>query len=317
MVIQDSKDAVGVAGHGAVGVIGLGIMGGAIAANLAAAGWRVAGYDVDAAAVARAGSRGVGAAASIAGLAAACDVILVSLPDAAAVHATARAIAASDAPPRTVVELSTLALADKHGFAAAVTAAGHVAIDCPISGTGAQAATGDLVLYASGPAAAIDALRPLLGGFARAVHDVGAYGNGSRMKFVANLLVAIHNVAAAEAMVFGMKAGLDPQQIVDLAGAGAGGSRVFSLRAPMMATGRYDQATMKMDVWQKDMAVIGAFAAEIGAPTPLFAATAPLYVAAMAQGLGEQDTAAVCAVLEGMAALPRAISEADPPSPSK
>jgi len=121
------------------------------------------------------------------------------------------------------------------------------------------------------------------------------------MKFVANLLVAIHNVASAEAMVLGMKAGLDPHQVVELVRSGAGGSRVFELRAPMMAEACYKPATMRVSTWQKDMAVIGAFAAELGAPTPLLDATVPIYDAAMAQGHGAQDTAVVCAVLEKLA----------------
>jgi 3-hydroxyisobutyrate dehydrogenase-like beta-hydroxyacid dehydrogenase len=174
-----------------------------------------------------------------------------------------------------------------------------------VSGTGAQARTKDLIIYASGEAAAIRRVRPLLADISRATHDLGAFGNGSRMKYVANLLVAINNVAAAEAMVLGMKAGLDPQVVHDMVTAGAGNSRVFELRAPMMVKGRYDDATMKLSIWQKDMAVIGDFAKQLGCPVPLFAASKPVYSAALASGLGAQDTAAVCAVLEKKARLRR------------
>jgi L-threonate 2-dehydrogenase len=178
-------------------------------------------------------------------------------------------------------------------------------LDCPMSGTGAQAARRDLVVYASGETSEIEALRPFFADFTRAVHDVGAYGNGSRMKFVANLLVAIHNVAAAEAMVLGMKAGLDPHHLVELVSAGVGTSRVFDLRAPMMADNAYGDATMKVSVWQKDMAVIGAYAASLGVATPLLSATVPIYNSAMATGHASDDTAAVCAVLERMAGMER------------
>jgi putative dehydrogenase len=106
-------------------------------------------------------------------------------------------------------------------------------------------------------------------------------------------------------MVLGIKAGLDPQQVVKLIKSGAGNSRVFELRAPMMAASRYEPATMKISLWQKDMAVIDRFAAELGSPTPLFDATAPLYAAALADGRGAEDTAAVCAVLEKMAGIKR------------
>ena len=198
-----------------------------------------------------------------------------------------------------------MALEDKLAFAAALHEAGHIALDCPISGTGAQAVRKDLVVYASGDTAAIAELEPFFAAFSRAVHDVGAYGNGSRMKFVANLLVAIHNVASAEAMVLGMKAGLDPELLVKLVGAGVGTSKVFDLRAPMMAADDYGAATMKVSVWQKDMAVIGAFAASLGVPTPTFSATVPIYNSAMATGHAADDTAAVCRVLERMAGLER------------
>jgi 3-hydroxyisobutyrate dehydrogenase-like beta-hydroxyacid dehydrogenase len=284
-----------------VGVIGLGIMGGAMARNLAAAGWQVLGYDIDTARNAALAASGVAIRPDVAALAREAPVLLFSLPSPAAALAVAQAIVASGAERRVVIEASTLALKDKLAIEAVLRGAGHVALDCPISGTGAQAQTRDLVIYASGDAQSIEALRPLFAGFARAVHDVGAFGNGSKMKFVANLLVAIHNVASAEAMVLGMKAGLDPRQVVDLVTAGT--SRVFELRAPMMAARNYQPASMRVEIWQKDMAIISQYATELGCPTPLLSATMPIYAAAMANGHAADDTAAVCAVLEAMAGL--------------
>jgi len=178
-------------------------------------------------------------------------------------------------------------------------------LDCPLSGTGAQARVKDLVVYASGDRKACDQAKEVFPGFSRAHYYVGAFGNGSRMKFVANLMVAIHNVSAAEAFVLGMKAGLRPEQIYEVAGDGAGTSRMFQVRGPQMVRGRYGDATMKVEVWQKDMKVIGEFAARLGVPTPLFNASAAVYNAAMAQGFAKDDTASVCAVLERMAGLRR------------
>jgi 3-hydroxyisobutyrate dehydrogenase-like beta-hydroxyacid dehydrogenase len=106
-------------------------------------------------------------------------------------------------------------------------------------------------------------------------------------------------------MVLGMKSGLDAKTVFNMVTSGAGNSRVFELRAPMMVKGRYDEATMKVGLWQKDMAVIGEFAQALGCPTPLFAATRPLYDAAMARGHADHDTASVCAVLEEMAGVSR------------
>jgi putative dehydrogenase len=290
---------------GAVGIIGLGIMGGAFAENLVAAGWRVIGYDIAPARCRALARIGVEIAADAGDVARKTRTIITSLPRPAALAATVKAIAKARLPRRVIVEASTFTLEDKSAAEAALRKAGHIMLDCPMSGTGAQAKVRDLVVYASGGAAAIKRLRPMFAGFSRAVHDVGAFGNGSRMKYVANLLVAIHNVASAEAMVLGMKAGLPPQLIFDLIKTGAGNSRIFELRAPMMVKDRYAPATMKISVWQKDMDVIGGYARKIRVPTPMFDASSAIYAKALKSGFGAEDTAAVCAVLEKMAGVKR------------
>jgi L-threonate 2-dehydrogenase len=288
-----------------IGIIGLGIMGGAIARNLVAAGRTVTGYDTDQKRCAGLADAGIDIAADVQTLARRAEFILTSLPNADALMASVRAIASSGVGKRIVGELSTLGIEDKENAERLLHAAGHVLLDCPISGTGAQAQTRDLAIYASGNPADVAAIRPVLKAFSREVHDLGAFGNGTKMKLVANLLVAIHNVASAEAFAFGMKAGIAPEQILELVKTGAGNSRIFELRGPMMAEGRYDDATMKISTWQKDMAIIRRYANAIGCQTPLLDATAPVYDAAMARGLGNQDTAAVCVVLEEMSKVKR------------
>src|SRR4051812_37111558 len=281
-----------------VGIIGFGIMGGSFARNLLANGWRVVGFDIDAAKrkeLAKAGVEIVGDAKAVA---AAAPLVITSLPKPEALIATTKAIAAAGLPPRIIAECSTFTIEDKEKAEKVLRAAGHTTLDCPVSGTGAQARTGDLVIYASGNSKAVAKVKPLFASFSRKTYDVGAFGNGSRMKYVANLLVAINNVASAEAMVLGMKAGLDPKIIFEMISNGAGNSRVFELRAPMMVKNDYSEATMKCSVWQKDMDVIGAFAKKMRVPTPLFSATLPVYAAALKSGHANDDTAAVCAVLE-------------------
>jgi 3-hydroxyisobutyrate dehydrogenase-like beta-hydroxyacid dehydrogenase len=287
------------------GVIGLGIMGGAIAANLVKAGFAVTGYDVLADKVAAHAARGGAAAPSIAGVAAAADIIVTSLPSVAALDDVVAALGGSARRGTVVIECSTFPIDDKQRAHDSLKNAGVAVLDCPLSGTGAQAVTKDLVVYASGDGAAYERCVAVFDGFSRANYFLGAFGNGSKMKFVANLLVSIHNVATAEAFTLGMKAGLDPQQILEVVGAGAGVSRVFQLRGPMMVENSYGDASMKLDVWQKDVKVIGDFAAKLGCPTPLFSAALPIYAAAIAQGRGLEDTAAVCAVLEEMARVVR------------
>ena len=290
---------------GAVGVIGLGIMGGAFARNLVAAGWHVVGYDTSPARQREARRAGVEVMRNAAEVAAAVPIILTSLPKPQALMETVQKIADAKLGKKVLVEMSTFTISDKEKAARVAHKAGHVMIDCPVSGTGSQAKNRDLVFYASGDAPTIAKLRAVLMAFGRQVFNVGAFGNGSRMKYVANLLVAINNVASAEAMVMGMKAGLDPKIIFEMISSGAGNSRVFELRAPMMVKNDYSRVTMKCSVWQKDMDVIGQFAKEMRVPTPLFSATVPIYEAALRSGHGNDDTAAVCAVLEAKAKVKR------------
>ena len=195
-----------------VGIIGLGIMGGAIARNLVERGWHVIGFDIDAARRSELAAANVEIAADVAQVARNSPIIMTSLPGRAAVEQVAQNIADSDLSSRIVVELSTLSIADKLRFKSMLEDAGHVALDCPLSGTGAQARLRDLIVYASGDSEAIAKCSSLFADFARQSADLGQYGNGSRMKFIANHLVAIHNVATAEAMVLAQRAGLDPKQ---------------------------------------------------------------------------------------------------------
>ena len=231
--------------------------------------------------------------------------ILTSLPKPQALMDTVREIAAAKLPRKLLVEMSTFAIADKEKAERVLAKAGHVMLDCPVSGTGSQAKNRDLVFYASGDSRRDQAAAPDVRGLRPPRLRRRRLRQRQPMKYVANLLVAINNVASAEAMVLGMKAGLPPQLIFELITAGAGNSRVFELRAPMMVKGNYDDVTMKIDVWDKDMQVIGDYARKIRVPTPMFDATKPIYIKAMKSGLGAQDTAAVCAVLEKMAKVKR------------
>ena len=281
-----------------VGILGLGIMGSAISRNLVERGWQVIGFDIDAGRRSEAAQTSVTIAADAAQVAREAAIIMTSLPSPAAAMDVAQIIAGGGQKPRIVVELSTLTLADKFRFEAILSQAGHIALDCPLSGTGAQARNRDLIVYASGDSHAIAQCSHLFADFARQSADLGAFGNGSKMKFVANHLVAIHNVATAEAMVLAERAGLDPKMVVDLVGPGAGGSRMFQMRAPMMVERVYEPATMKVSTWKKDMAIIAEFAEDIGCATPMFTLTQPVYSDAMAMGLGDQDTASVFEVLK-------------------
>ena len=289
-----------------VGMIGLGIMGSAMAAGLMRAGFEVDGYDVLPAAARRLERGGGAAHSSVVGVARAARCLITSLPSGRSLLLACSAIARAGRRNLVVVETSTLPLDVKERARRILARAGIALLDCPLSGTGAQAKTGDLAVYASGSAAAYRRILPVLEAFSRAQYYLGAFGNGSKMKFAANLLVAIHNASAAEAIVLARRAGLSARKAVAILGDGAGASRMLQVRGPMMARRRYTPATMKNEVWQKDMKIIAAFARALRSPTPLFDASKPVYREALRRGFAKADTAAVAAVLERRALRPPA-----------
>jgi L-threonate 2-dehydrogenase len=289
----------------AVGMIGLGIMGSAMSHNLIRAGFEVVGYDVLPQRRREHLKAGGKAARTCREVAKSCDVIVTSLPSAKALLDVAADLANSTRKAHIFVETSTLPIPVKEEARALLASRGAILLDCTLSGTGAQARAKDLVVYASGDQKSYTRIAPVLDGFARTHYYVGAFGAGSKMKFIANLLVAIHNVAAAEAMVLAMKSGLDLATVLKVVADGAGSSRMLQVRGPMMVKGDYSEATMKVETWQKDMTIIGDYARKIYCPTPLFSASAAFYTAAMAMGRGAEDTGVVCAVLERMANNPR------------
>jgi 3-hydroxyisobutyrate dehydrogenase-like beta-hydroxyacid dehydrogenase len=299
-------------------MLGLGIMGSAMSTNLIRAGFKVVGFDVLAPrrdALRKAGGVAVKNCREVAQN---CAIIVTSLPSSEALLETASQLADSARDCQIVIETSTLPISVKEEARTRLAAGGVTLLDCPLSGTGAQARAKDLIVYVSGDEKTYRRTTHVMDGFARAHYFVGTFGAGSKMKFIANLLVAIHNVAAAEAMVLAMKSGLDPELVVKMIGDGAGSSRMFQLRAPMMVKGDYSDATMKVQIWQKDMTIIGEFAKKLECPTPLFAASAPIYTAAMAMGMGAEDTAAVCKVIECMANSQRTRTKRGrrPPNPA-
>lgn len=284
-----------------VGVVGLGAMGSAFATNLASAGFDVLGHDVDQARADRLRDHGV-RATSLDELGRQAEVVVTSLPSVSALNdvvAGLEVVDGQDPPQRRVLaEAGTLPVSAKEAAASRLGARGFTVLDTPISGTGAQALTRDLAVYASGDRAAVDSCRDVFAGFARSCHYVGEFGTGMTVKLVANLLVAVHNVAAAEALLLGQRAGVDSQTLLDVLTDGAGTSRMLEVRGPLMLAGEYEPATATVGMFEKDLALISSLAAAHESPTPLLAASAPLYSEAAAEGRRAQDAASVMAVLE-------------------
>jgi putative dehydrogenase len=287
----------------AVGVIGLGKMGSQIAGHLMAAGMPVWGYDLRSAAMTDLASRGGAVAMSPAALAASVDVIITSLPSwgaLASVIEGSDGILAGARSGSTVIETSTLTSAVKRQFRDQLEARGMVMLDCPLSGTAAQMAERDVAVYASGDPDALRAHVPLLAAFTRAQYDVGRFGNGSDLKLLSNLLVTVHNVAAAEALVLAERAGLDLTQVLAALTGGAATSRMLELRGPMMVEKDYSQVSASLEEFMKDIALIRSFAADNNSPLPLFEVCARLYDDAIKAGFGASDHAVVAEVVAGL-----------------
>ena len=281
-------------------------MGTAMTRNLVKDGFEVVGYDIAEVAMARLIASGGIAAASPRDVAEKTEILITSLPNVDAfeqVMTGQGGVASINGMGQIVIECSTLPIEVKARGEAQLAAQGKILLDCPVSGTGDQAASRDLVVFASGNEAAFERCHQVLAAISRAQKYVGAFGNGSRMKFIANHLVTIHNLAAAEAIVLGEMAGLDPALVFDVIADSAGYSRMFQIRGPMMVRGQYDEPMATMTTHLKDLDIIGKFVADLHCPTPLFATATQFYHAGVAQGRGGHDTGAVCAVLEQLAGI--------------
>jgi len=279
-----------------------------MAEALLKAGYTVTGFDVVSAAKQRLKAAGGKALANSTRVLEASDVVLVSVATSAALAQVAEQLCQAPKRPAgqraLVVETSTLPIEDKQAFAASMKRVGLDVMDCPISGTAVRMKDRSWTMFVSGSKAAYKRVEPVLRVFTDNLPYVGAFGNGSKMKFAANHLVAIYNVACAESVNLARKMGLDPKDVLALFGnSPVIGNGVMRLRVPFMIDRRYTPATMKVEVWQKDMQVIGDMAKSVDCPTPLFSACAPIYSAAMAQGLAQSDTASVSEVLARMAGI--------------
>jgi len=293
---------------GVIGVIGLGIMGGVMAQELLKKGCPVLGFDIDKSAQKRLQKMGGKPLGSTTEVATQADVLIISLATTTALAHVVAEIAAlpkrEKTRPLVVLETSTLPISDKERAYEALKKRGITVLDCPISGTADRMKQRAWTVFCSGNKPAYQKTHAIFQVFTDNTPYVGAFGNGTKIKFAANHLVAIYNVAYAETLMLSRKMGLNPQDVLDLFGdSPVIGTGVMRLRAPFMIKREYLPATMKVQVWQKDMQVIGDMARSLNCPTPLFNACAPIYTAAMAQGLALEDTASVHEVLGKMAGI--------------
>ena len=307
-----------------VGIIGLGIMGGIMGETLLLQGYDVVGFDIVPACRARLRRAGGQVATSGVQVAQQCDVLIISLASSPALASVVAELATVPhaGTPQIVIETSTLPVADKERAAQAFKQQRRSMLDCPISGTAARMKDRAWTIYVSGPQRACQQVTPIFQAFTDMAPYIGPLGAGTKLKFAANHLVAIYNVAYAESVNLCRKMGLDPRMMLKHFGnSPVLGTGVMRLRMPFMIDRQYSPPTMKVEVWQKDMQVIGDMAKSVDCPTPLFHTTASIYTAAMAMGLAREDTASTAEVLALMSGVkatsPKRSRATAPPSSSK
>lgn len=282
-----------------IGVVGLGLLGHAIASRLRAGAHEVIGYDVvpeRRAALERIGGRAAPSAAAVAGEADAVCVILPSLAAVEDVILGADGLAARGRTGQTILQMSTISPGLTRRLAGEVHARGLGFLDCPVSGTSAMVAEGHGVIFVGGDRAVFERWRGVLDAMLPRPVYVGAAGQAMVLKLVANLLVALHSAAAAEALTMARKAGLDLDLTLDVLGSGAASSRMLEVRGPLIAKATFP-AQMKLDLFMKDLHLIQDAAGELGAPLPLTDVAERLYALAQAAGHGAEDLSVVVTAL--------------------
>jgi 3-hydroxyisobutyrate dehydrogenase len=276
-----------------------------MARRLVSRGFAVAGCDPDAARAAAARDAGVNVLTSPGTVAAQSDLVLSSLPHPAAVRTAylgPGGIAASVAAGTLVVEVSTIDPATWREAAAAAAARGAQCIDAPVSGGPAEAGSGGLVFLVGGDADVLARCRPVLEALGTIIHHVGPLGSGHIVKVINNVMTMCNVVVAAEAMVLGVKAGIDPQRLFEVLSTTGGRSHHFLKRFPNVLAGDF-KANFTVTLSRKDLGLALDMASELGVPMPTAATVRQAYEAARAAGFGDLDMVGVTRLYETLAGV--------------
>ena len=278
-----------------IGSIGLGAMGGSYAFHLLNNGYKVLGLDPDIKNSDIFSKNGGIIVNNISNLLEKSDVIILSLPTVPIFKGVIKDIVENydGTKSKILIDMNTISLEDKLSAKNQLNKLNIEMIDAPVSGTGAQAKTKDLVIMSSGSKESISLCEKIFLSFSRENIFVGEFGNGIKFKILANLLVTVHNTATAEALLLGQKAGLDESLIYKVLNAGAAASVMLDKRMPLMISKNYEPATASMTIFLKDIDVIRQFLKNNNTHSPTFEAAAKVYDQAKLNIPSTYDTAAV------------------------
>jgi 3-hydroxyisobutyrate dehydrogenase-like beta-hydroxyacid dehydrogenase len=290
---------------GPVGFIGLGNMGRPMALNLATRGFALTVHDIDSAKVQPLRERGAKVVESPREVAAAGErtiVMVETTAQAEAVIAGERGIIETAGRGHVVVCMSTIDPFALRRLAERLAPRGVAMLDAPVSGGTERAISGELSIIAGGDPATFDKCRDLFGAMGTKLFHVGGLGQGLAMKLVNNMLIQVNRVAVAEALVMGVKAGLDPRTIYDVVRVSTGTSYAFETGVPKILARDFSPGGT-VDITYKDQELETAFAKQLGVPLLLANLTQQLYQMARAAGLNKEDGLAVVKVLERLAGV--------------
>jgi len=291
-----------------VGVIGLGAMGAGIAQSLRRAGHDVHVYDIRQQASAAFAAQGGVACATLADMAAACDVVIsvvVNAQQTEDVLYGEGGLAAALRPGAVFVMCSTVDPNWSIALEARLEAQGILYLDAPISGGAARAASGEMTMMTAGGAAAYEACGAVLESMAGKVYRLGdRAGAGSKVKIINQLLAGVHIAAAAEAMALGLRAGVDPDALYEVITHSAGNSWMFENRMAHVLAGDYTPLSA-VDIFVKDLGLVLDTARHTRFPLPLASTAHQMFMQASSAGHGREDDSAVIKIFPGIS-LPEA-----------
>ena len=290
---------------GKVGFIGLGNMGGPMALNLVKAGFPLVVHDIDPAKLAPLVAQGAAVEASPAAVVAAVErtICMVETTDQAEEVITGdRGIVTTAQPAHIVLCMSTIDPFAARRFARRLRERGVAMLDAPVSGGTVRAKSGELSVIVGGAPETYAACEDLFRAMGKNIFHVGALGHGLAMKLLNNMLGQIQTVAIAEALVFGVKAGLDPDKIFEVIRVSTGNSVQFENRVPRMLQRDFAPGGT-IDISFKDQELETAFAKRLGMPLLLANLSQQVYQMGRAQGLGKEDGAAIVKIIEQLASV--------------
>ena len=288
-----------------VGFVGLGTMGGAMAANVARAGFSVAAWNRTPGRAAGLADLGVSLAPTAAAAASEADVIVTIVsdtPDVEAVLFGPEGVAAGARPGSIVVDMSTISPSATRGFATRLAAQGVAMLDAPVSGGSEGAKKGTLSIFVGGEASDLERVRPVLAAMGTTITHLGPIGSGQAAKAVNQVILAGGYFGVAEGIVLAMKAGLDVEALVAALSGGAAQSWVLANRSGRMVANDYPLG-FKVALHRKDLGIALEMARETGTALPVTAIVENLEAALVRRGYGDDDVSAIARTVRELSGL--------------